>query len=454
MSRRSTRITAAASSENIGMPSAQSHILPNIAAATAGSNQYFQNYYSHPANTRLLIGNLSQTGGKRHGSVGRALPKPPKAPEKPLMPYMRYSRKVWDDVRANQNKNQDLKLWEVGKIIGQMWRELPATERQQYMDEYEIAKVEHVELLKAYQLSPEYQTYLQAKSRAEAIMAATEGLADKDDAYMSIEPIDETVEDSDMCYSVKHVAAARFQRNHRLVNDILGEAVHVPSTCVVVTSQRLNVLKNQVQSLELHQKKLETELVHLEESHIIKKRKWIDQAKEFGKEMKRLRGITPQEYYKEYKQKQQNAAAQQKQLEEARKEKIAKEKAEESKKEEQKEKTGSTTELEKKSSEEITETTDKKETPDKIEESESKTESPSITKEEKDKEEETMEVEESITNESKADNKAETNEDEEPDTEHKSTTEKTDQSEAEEKSEKDSEEKPTEQKSETEDSQN
>lgn len=74
-------------------------------------------------------------------------PKPPKAPEKPLMPFMRYSRKVWDQVKT---ANPELKLWEVSKIIAQMWKEAPDSERQEFIDEYEADKVSELLLLRIF----------------------------------------------------------------------------------------------------------------------------------------------------------------------------------------------------------------------------------------------------------------------------------------------------------------
>ncbi|XP_071826459.1 uncharacterized protein [Apostichopus japonicus] len=231
---------------------------------------------NHPAVTGAKIGTPSKTGHDRR------IPKPPKPPEKPLMPYMRYSRSVWDTVKTD---NPDLKLWEIGKIIGQMWRDLPESEKQVFTEDYETEKATYSEAMKNYHNSPSYQSYLVARGKVQQEIEE-EKMSRKPESAMSIQsgPDDDDMDDG---WSAKHVASARFHRNHRLINEIFGDVV-VPDPRTVVTDARMQVLKRQVQSLRMHQKKLETELSQIEERHDTKKRKFHESSEKFREDMKKL----------------------------------------------------------------------------------------------------------------------------------------------------------------------
>uniref|UniRef100_A0A2K6TXA3 HMG box domain-containing protein n=1 Tax=Saimiri boliviensis boliviensis TaxID=39432 RepID=A0A2K6TXA3_SAIBB len=228
------------------------------------------NPHSHLAYNYRLGGNRG-TNSWVTASSGITIPKPPKPPDKPPMAYMRYSRKVWDQVKAS---NPDLKLWEIGKIIG---------EKQEYLNEYEAEKIEYNESMKAYHNFPAYLAYINAKSCAEAALEEEsrqrQSRMEKGEPYMSIQPAEDP-DDYDDGFSMKHTATVHFQRNHRLISEILSESV-VPDVRSLVTTARM-----QVQSLMVHQQKLEAEL--LQERHQEKRRKVLESTDSFNDELKRL----------------------------------------------------------------------------------------------------------------------------------------------------------------------
>ncbi|XP_072173724.1 uncharacterized protein [Diadema setosum] len=259
----------------------------NVAGFMSGGPM--QASHSRPfanASSSGVIGPGTKSSSPAKGSSHDSrIPKPPKPPDKPLMPYMRYSRSVWEKVK---NDNQDLKLWEIGKIIGQMWRDLPEEGKQVFTEEYETEKEEYNRALKSYHNSPAYQAWMVAKGKAQQAIDQESHMDSgiKSEPRMSMQAAEDD-DDQDDTYSVKHIAAARFQRNHRLINEIFSDVV-VPDPRTIVTDNRMQVLKRQVQSLKLHQKKLEAELQLIEEKYEAKKRKFIDSSDNFTNEMKKL----------------------------------------------------------------------------------------------------------------------------------------------------------------------
>uniref|UniRef100_A0A034WE71 SWI/SNF-related matrix-associated actin-dependent regulator of chromatin subfamily E member 1 n=1 Tax=Bactrocera dorsalis TaxID=27457 RepID=A0A034WE71_BACDO len=239
--------------------------------------------YGNPAFTPQKAGKSSSS---KNQSEART-PKPPKPPEKPVLPYMRYSKRIWDSVKAQY---PDLKLWELGKKIGAMWKQLTESEKQEFIDEYEADKVEYEKALKTYHNSPAYLTFLAAKSKVKTDSDVHETPSrssgkSQQERRIDIQPAEDE-DDQDEGYSFKHVAYARYLRNHRLINEIFSDAV-VPDVRSVVTTQRMQVLKRQVSSLTMHQTKLEAELQQMEEKFEAKKQRMVESSEAFQEELKR-----------------------------------------------------------------------------------------------------------------------------------------------------------------------
>ncbi|VDM62366.1 unnamed protein product [Angiostrongylus costaricensis] len=225
--------------------------------------------------------------------------KAPKPPDRPLVPYMRYSRKMWSKVRA---ENPDAQLWDIGKIIGQMWRDISDADKAIYQHEYEIEKVEYEKAFKAYQ-SSHYNFKTRAKANEKSSRSRMEV------GGVVIQPVDE--EDAGNELSCRRLAAVRFDRNHRLIGDLFSPAV-VTDTRTIVAQNRMDMLRKQAQSLSAHQSKLEEELVRcsflrLRKSAKLKKevceeKPQLDESK-YAEMLEEMKGKL-MESYKEYRKKQ------------------------------------------------------------------------------------------------------------------------------------------------------
>jgi len=213
----------------------------------------------------------------------------PKVPDRPLPPYLKFSRKTWPKVRS---ENPDCQLWEVSRMIGQLWDIYPECEKTVFQQEFEIEKLEYEKAMKSYQQS--YSQYLSIRSR-NVKNAAEKGIAGNvsrksgasDQNTISgviIQPVDD--EDPYEMTS-KRLSAIRYDRNNRLMTELFSTS-YLPDQRSMVPQHRIEQLRRQGLSLEQHQNKLNDELLRLEDSFNQRKRAIELSTDVFNKALKKV----------------------------------------------------------------------------------------------------------------------------------------------------------------------
>ena len=98
-----------------------------------------------------------------------------------------------------------------------------------------------------------------------------------EESKITVQPSED--DDGDNFFS-KHLAAARFQRNHRLIHVLFNDVVvEQEQPC---DNERLQNCKKRAKTLAEYQKKLEDEIVELNEKFAVKKAKIMDDSKAFA----------------------------------------------------------------------------------------------------------------------------------------------------------------------------
>ncbi|CAD5212193.1 unnamed protein product [Bursaphelenchus okinawaensis] len=213
--------------------------------------------------------------------------RPIKPPERPLVPYMRFSRKMWSKVKA---ENPEVQLLDIGKIIGQMWREAPDSEKAQFQQEYEMDKIEYERQLKSYQQAMTNQHVAASRSRVAGFT---------NNSAAAIQPVDD---EDPFEMTRKRVAGIRYDRDNRLMSEVFSSAA-LPDTRTLVAQSRIDQLKRQAGSLSAHQNKLNDELAKLEEAFQSRKKSLEEHSQKFNEEMKKIKNDKPEfneQKYREY----------------------------------------------------------------------------------------------------------------------------------------------------------
>lgn len=93
-------------------------------------------------------------------------------------------------------------------------------------------------------------------------------------------------EDDDY-FSTKHLAAARFYRNHKMMYEVLNDT-NLPDPRQLINKDRLIMLRNHIESLSSHTKKIEAEIERDVARFEARKRELLESSDRFHQEYNQL----------------------------------------------------------------------------------------------------------------------------------------------------------------------
>jgi hypothetical protein len=209
--------------------------------------------------------------------------RPHKIPEPPLNPYMQFSRKFWHKARQ---ENAERPLWEISRIVGQMWKDLSEAERNEYQLRYEHEKLEYEKIMKSQNFNT---TQMAMQKRSQKQVGSGNRRQEPTNPGVVIQPV---IDEDPFEITPKRLAAMRFERNQRLCLELFN-GQPMPEVRTFVAPQRIESLRKQGDNLDNHKRRITEEMVRAEENFKQRKRAIEEDSEKFEIALKKACDMRP-----------------------------------------------------------------------------------------------------------------------------------------------------------------
>ncbi|XP_073977631.1 SWI/SNF-related matrix-associated actin-dependent regulator of chromatin subfamily E member 1-like isoform X2 [Rhodnius prolixus] len=183
-------------------------------------------------------------------------------PNLPSTPFMRFSKANMDKLLEYY---PDSKPWNVGRLMGQLWRELPEKEKQPYFDAYKAAKSDYDKKLKLFLTATSRNCYTDQESYVKDA-PSNESSTFSENEEFGIEPAEDETDLSDDSFAEIRKAHSRYVRNNLLMKVIFSDT-KVFKDEITNFNERFERLKKSGNTLEAYLKKRLAEVHNLEQIH-------------------------------------------------------------------------------------------------------------------------------------------------------------------------------------------